>query len=115
MMSFLVGTLACAGCKKEETAPKSERKRVCTDFALDVAAAFQQTFGLKDNQRGDYAADMKKNILQLKENLKKACMNGELSNEVISCVRKSDHRDFERMEKCLPEDYRPIREDMGDE
>ena len=107
--------MTCTGCKKESTAHKSGRERECTDFALDVAAAFQQTFDLKDNQSGDYATNMKTSILQLKDNLKKACINGELSDEVISCVKKSDRRDFERMENCLPEDYRPIREDMDEE
>lgn len=115
MIIFSAGAVFCTGCKKEETAPKSGRKRECTDFALDVAAAYQKTFDLKDNQSGDYAADMKKRILELKNNLKKACTNGELSNEVITCVKKSDRRDFERIEECLPEDYRPIREDLEEE
>ncbi len=107
-------SLSFAGCRKKPSAEETGKERECRDFAAEVASAFQQTMNLKDNQSGDFQAQMKAASKELRDELKKACLSGELGAEVISCVQKSRMEAFATMQKCIPEDYLPVLEESED-
>lgn len=102
--------LALFGCKEKKQGSGRRAKRLCKDFALDVAAAFQKSISLKSGKGSEYTAQMRKATSELRQRLESACRSGELSKEVVSCVRKAQPKTFKVLSECLPEDYRPDTE-----
>lgn len=98
---------ALFGCKDKKQQSGQGAKRLCKDFSLDVAAAFQKSVSLKSGKGSEYAAQMRKATSELRQRLESACRTGELSKEVVSCVRKAQPKTFKVLSECLPEDYRP--------
>lgn len=112
IVTLLVFFGAFSGCREKASPPETGRERECRDFAAEVASAFQQSMNLKDDQSGDFQVQMKAAAKELRDGLTKACLSRELSAEVISCVQKARLENYSTMEKCIPEDYLPVFDDM---